>query len=100
MAPPSAPTTSGRGRRLHRARRPCRSTPERCSDARMGYRIGVDVGGTFTDLVLVAPEGALVVDKHPTTPADQSEGVLAGIGLLAARVGLARDALLARTDLV
>src|SRR5437879_4739505 len=44
----------------------------------MRYRIGIDVGGTFTDLVLAA--GArLWLDKHPTTPADQSEGVLAGL---------------------
>src|SRR5881628_3838821 len=50
----------------------------------MAYRIGVDVGGTFTDLVLVGPNGRLVLDKHPTTPRDQSVGVLGGIALLAA----------------
>src|SRR5437899_2425962 len=66
----------------------------------MAYRIGVDVGGTFTDLVLVGPNGRLVLDKHPTTPRDQSVGVLGGIALLAAREGLAREALLAATDLV
>ena len=66
----------------------------------MAYRIGVDVGGTFTDLVLVGSNGRLVLDKHPTTPHDQSVGVLGGIALLAARVGLTRDALLATTDLV
>src|SRR5207247_180142 len=39
-------------------------------------------GGTFTDLVLAA--GArLWLDKHPTTPTDQSEGVLAGLARLA-----------------
>src|SRR5207244_2262129 len=64
------------------------------------YRIGVDVGGTSTDLVLVGPNGRLVLDKHPTTPRDQSVGVLGGIALLAAREGLAREALLAATDLV
>src|SRR5881397_1089285 len=66
----------------------------------MGYRIGVDVGGTFTDLVLAGRHGRLVLDKHPTTPHDQSEGVLGGIALLAAREGLAREALLAATDLI
>src|SRR5438034_2093470 len=66
----------------------------------MAYRIGVDVGGTFPDLLLVGPTGRLVLDKHPTTPHDQSVGVLGGIALLAARVGLTRDALLATTDLV
>ncbi len=62
----------------------------------MAYRIGIDVGGTFTDLVL-AHERGLVLDKHPTTPHDQSEGVLAGLGQLAAREGLALEALLERT---
>jgi hypothetical protein len=66
----------------------------------LDYRIGIDVGGTFTDLVLVTAKGALVLDKHPTTPRDQSEGVLGGIAQLAAREGLATDALLARTSLV
>ncbi len=40
--------------------------------------LGVDVGGTFTDAVL-AFEGRLVTAKSPTTPADQSEGVIAAI---------------------
>jgi len=66
----------------------------------MGYRIGIDVGGTFTDLVLVAPGGRLVLDKHPTTPHDQSEGVLGGIAQLAASEGLASGALLAATDVI
>src|SRR5215475_7868251 len=37
--------------------------------------LGVDVGGTFTDAVLVAG-GALHTAKAPTTPGDQSEGVM------------------------
>jgi N-methylhydantoinase A len=40
--------------------------------------IGVDVGGTFTDAVL-AFEGRLVTAKAPTTPDDQSEGVIAAV---------------------
>src|SRR2546427_5029365 len=65
----------------------------------MRYRIGIDVGGTFTDLVLAA--GArLWLDKHPTTPTDQSEGVLAGLARLARHEGLSTEALLARTALV
>ena len=49
-----------------------------------GYRIGVDIGGTFTDLVLSRPDGSTILEKTPTTPADQSEGVLAGLAALAA----------------
>jgi N-methylhydantoinase A len=40
--------------------------------------LGVDVGGTFTDAVLVAG-GRLHTAKAPTTPADQSEGVMAAV---------------------
>src|ERR1700751_4487599 len=40
--------------------------------------LGVDVGGTFTDAVL-ALDGRLITAKAPTTPEDQSEGVLAAI---------------------
>ena len=40
--------------------------------------IGVDVGGTFTDAVL-AFDGRLITAKAPTTPDDQSEGVMAAI---------------------
>ena len=40
--------------------------------------LGVDVGGTFTDAV-VAAGGRLVTAKAPTTPEDQSEGVLAAV---------------------
>lgn len=38
-------------------------------------RVGVDVGGTFTDLVAVAPDGTLTIRKVATTPADPTAGV-------------------------
>ncbi|MDP9440023.1 MAG: hydantoinase/oxoprolinase family protein, partial [Actinomycetota bacterium] len=41
-------------------------------------RLGVDVGGTFTDLVALS-EGALVTAKVPSTPRDQSVGVMNAI---------------------
>src|SRR5262249_17531250 len=66
----------------------------------MGYRIGIDVGGTFTDLVLAAPDGRLVLDKHPTTPHDQSVGVLGGLAQPAAGGGLPPDDPPAATALV
>ncbi|TML04349.1 MAG: hydantoinase/oxoprolinase family protein [Actinobacteria bacterium] len=48
--------------------------------------LGVDVGGTFTDAVLVS--GAeLHTAKAPTTPADQSQGVMAAIAAVLARAG-------------
>ncbi|MGP0032485.1 MAG: hydantoinase/oxoprolinase family protein [Acidimicrobiales bacterium] len=63
----------------------------------MSYRIGVDVGGTFTDCVLRRPDGSLVLEKAPTTPQDQSDGVLAGLAQLAAAEGLGLAELLAQT---
>ena len=47
--------------------------------ASRGISVGIDVGGTFTDLVAVAPDGAISVRKVPTTPRDQSEGVVRAI---------------------
>ena len=48
--------------------------------------LGVDVGGTFTDAVL-ATAGRLVTAKAPTTPTDQSEGVMAAVEAALARAG-------------
>ncbi len=45
----------------------------------IGARIGVDVGGTFTDIVLTLPGGRVIVNKTSTTPDDPGRGVLAGI---------------------
>jgi N-methylhydantoinase A len=48
--------------------------------------LGVDVGGTFTDAVL-AVDGRLITAKAPTTPEDQSEGVLAAVRATLERAG-------------
>ncbi len=46
----------------------------------MRYRLGVDVGGTFTDLLLFDNEtGAFWRHKTPSTPHDSSEGILTGV---------------------
>ena len=46
----------------------------------MSKVLGVDVGGTFTDLILIdEADGAIHVAKVPTTPENQAFGVLAGI---------------------
>ncbi|HEV2056543.1 MAG TPA: hydantoinase/oxoprolinase family protein [Methylomirabilota bacterium] len=64
------------------------------------YRIGVDVGGTFTDLVAVDGEGRVVIAKSASTPEDPSIGVMDGLGLLAAELGADVRSLLAATDLI
>ena len=49
----------------------------------MGYRLGVDVGGTFTDLLLFDEgNGDFWRHKTPSTPADSSEGILTGVTAL------------------
>ncbi len=59
----------------------------------MGYRLGIDVGGTFTDLVLFSEEtGSLVVEKVPSVPSDPSEGIMDGIGKILAAAGAAPSA--------
>ena len=55
----------------------------------MAYRIGFDVGGTFTDFVLQSPSGELVTAKRLTTYPDPSEACLAGLDALAAAGGVA-----------
>lgn len=61
-------------------------------------RIGIDVGGTFTDLVAVDATGRLHHAKSPSTPQDQSIGVLEGLSRLAEAMGFDRGTLLARTE--
>ena len=53
------------------------------------YRIGVDIGGTFTDFALSnATGGRMAIHKRLTTPHDPSEAVLAGVATLVADNGI------------
>jgi N-methylhydantoinase A len=55
----------------------------------MSYRLGVDVGGTFTDVLLVDEDsGSTWRAKTASTPADQAIGVLHGIGKACAEAGI------------
>jgi N-methylhydantoinase A len=55
----------------------------------MAYRLGVDVGGTFTDLLLFHEDsGRFWRHKTPSTPADSSEGVMNGVGAICAAAGI------------
>ena len=47
-------------------------------------RIGVDVGGTFTDLVVEQSDGTIEVFKVPSVPSDPSQGVLDAVTAAAA----------------
>ena len=55
----------------------------------MAYRLGVDVGGTFTDLFLVNDEdGTQHRVKTPSTPSDPSQGVLNGVARICETAGI------------
>ncbi len=51
----------------------------------MTYSLAVDIGGTFTDVVLRGADGQLVVDKTLTTPHDLLEGFFAGVNSVLAK---------------
>jgi N-methylhydantoinase A len=59
-------------------------------------RIGIDTGGTFTDVVAVDEEtGQTTTTKTPSTPADPAEGFLNGVRKVLGRLGLSGDAITA-----
>ena len=59
----------------------------------MSYRLGVDVGGTFTDLVLVSPDGVARTCKVLSTTANYAEAIIAGVRELTAQAAIAAPAI-------
>ena len=64
------------------------------------YVIGVDTGGTFTDIVALGESGEVITGKSPTTPWDFSIGVLNAVEEVSKTMGVSRSDLLARTRMV
>ena len=59
------------------------------ADARADWRLAVDIGGTFTDVVMIdATSGTVVVDKTLTTPSAPLDGVRTGLRQLLAKAGV------------
>ncbi|MHB0773040.1 hydantoinase/oxoprolinase family protein [Bradyrhizobium sp. 1.29L] len=59
------------------------------------WRIGIDIGGTFTDVVAIDTNGQIQVIKSPSMPDDPIAGIMAGLNALARRIGLTSKQLLA-----
>jgi len=76
-----------RARRLRRAASTARATVSRVRGTAL-FRVGVDIGGTFTDLVLVGDDGTLATRKVSSTPPDYAEGIVAGLSGLLAEAGV------------
>jgi len=49
--------------------------------------VGVDVGGTFTDLVLLSEDGRIALGKVPSTPDNQAVGIMAGLRAIVPELG-------------
>ena len=61
-------------------------------------RIGIDVGGTFTDIVAVSDSGTVTFSKAASTPNDPSIGVMNAVERLADELGINSETLLSKTE--
>jgi N-methylhydantoinase A len=59
------------------------------------WRIGIDVGGTFTDVVVIDARGTIVVKKSPTMPRDPGAGIFRALEAVARQMELSLGGLLA-----
>ena len=58
----------------------------------MSWRIGVDIGGTFTDVALVnEADGRIGIAKVPTTPGDFGQGVVTALTIALDEHGVSAD---------
>jgi N-methylhydantoinase A len=60
----------------------------------MAYYVGTDIGGTFTDLVMLDDAGDVMIVKTPTTPEDRTKGVLDAFAIAADRRGMTLESLI------
>ncbi|NOZ42186.1 MAG: hydantoinase/oxoprolinase family protein [Alphaproteobacteria bacterium] len=64
------------------------------------YLIGVDIGGTFTDCVIVGDDGDITTAKAPSTPGDYSQGVLNSMSVAADQLGFSLEEICRSTRLL
>ena len=61
------------------------------NDATGSCRIGVDIGGTFTDIVALGADGSVLTRKVSSTPDDYGQGILDGLDAVLREAGVATD---------
>src|SRR3990170_2460196 len=66
----------------------------------MGFKIGIDVGGTFTDLAIAGDDEDVYITKTLSTPGNEAEGVMTGLIKLAERYGVSLNEFLKRTSII
>ena len=57
------------------------------------HRIAVDIGGTFTDIAFLTPEGGIASRKVPSTPEDYARGVISGLEALTSEIDLSFESI-------
>jgi N-methylhydantoinase A len=66
----------------------------------LAFQLGIDVGGTFTDLVIGNGNGRVVKTKSPSTPGDESVGILNGLTDAATQYDLPLPEFLCQTEVI
>ena len=64
-----------------------------------GLIVGIDTGGTFTDIVVLHPDGQVTINKAPTTPKNFSQGVIDAVGVAAESLGMSPQDFLSRVSM-
>ncbi|MDB5651955.1 MAG: N-methylhydantoinase A/acetone carboxylase, beta subunit, partial [Hyphomicrobiales bacterium] len=64
-----------------------------------GLIVGIDTGGTFTDIVVLHPDGKVTINKSPTTPKHFSQGVKDAVQVAAESLGMTSAEFLSRTSM-
>lgn len=66
---------------------------------RDGVIVGIDTGGTFTDIVVLHPDGRITINKSATTPGNFAQGVLDAVAIAAQSLGMTSGELLRQTTM-
>jgi N-methylhydantoinase A len=70
------------------------------ASGRRGQTIGVDIGGTFTDTIVVDESGTVAIGKEQSTPPDFEQGFMSSLGSAAQRMGLSFGDLVGNADAI